>query len=202
MTGCTYMGVVPDEGAEAYPGVRPFETPLFESAALVVNGSHEGHDRQTYAADLALEKRAWRSIQSAFLEKRVVLKKPGVEEPGDLQVLFEFRLVDDVHPLHRSVSTLTLYCFPMWKMVRLEAAARCKVGKVWLTDFHFEDEVLVYYNPVLAPVSPFMGESPIPRLFRAVGRSLATHVLREIRRKRLLEAHSGSFMRGDVDSKS
>lgn len=201
VTGCAYMGVVPDEGAEAFAGVRPSETPLFESAALVVNGSHEGYDRRTYAADLALEKQAWSFIQSAFLEKRLVLKRPGTEEPGDLQVLFEFRLEDDVHPMHRSISTFTLGCFPMWKMVRLEAAARCRVEKVWLPNFHFEEEVLVYYSPVLAPVSPFMGEEPIKRLFRAVGCSLTTHVLREIRRQRLLEAHPDNPLRDDIDSK-
>jgi len=187
LSGCAQLGI-PDENARAYPALRAFETSPFEAATVMVNGTYKGFSNQVFVADLGDERQAWSSIRDAFEEKNLIRKVDSAwEESGDLHVLFEFQIEDDVHPLHRTVSRMTLTVFPLWKMVRLEAIARCQVGKKWLPNFHFEEEVLVFDSLFTLPVRLFMERDPVKHLFQEAGHGLTTHVMKEIRRRHLLE---------------
>jgi len=181
--GCANMPVLPDEDAEAYEAEPTRATPVFPSAAVVVSGALHGLERRYPGGDGESRVHLWNSIRDAFEEKGLAGKVTGADEPADLKIVCEFLLQDDNNSLHSGFSLLTLYLFPHWKMVRLTARARCQVRREFLPDFDFEEELLVYKNPILLPFSPFYAGDPGNRLFAAAGQALTVHVMKSLRRE-------------------
>jgi hypothetical protein len=181
--GCANMPVLPDEDSEAYDAepVRP--SPVFPSAAVVVDGGLHGLERRYPGGGGESRMHLWNAIRDAFKEKGLAGKVTGADEPADLKIVCEFLLQDDNNPLHSGFSLITLYLFPHWKMVRLTARARCQVRREFLPDFDFEEELLVYKNPILLPFSPFYAGDPGNCLFTSAGQALTVHVLKSLRRE-------------------
>lgn len=183
-TGCAYTAVDPDPRAKRFAAMAPAATPVVERALVVVNGAYYAFDARVPGAALSAEKRMHAEVSAALRESGVVRAVSAPPDDGELQVLVDFILEDDVDQIHRTFSMLTLYAFPMWKMVRLSARARLGVGGETLPTFRFESEVHEYRSPLFLVALPFNGPKPIARLCREAAQSLAVHVTRMLEGRR------------------
>lgn len=189
LPSCAYMQLDREDLAVDYAYAAPFRAPPFETAAIVVNGEAFTATRNVPGLALGDEKAHYRALVDAFREKAVFarLAEPG-EKPA-LEIACDFRIEDDVNALHRSVSMLTLYVFPFWKMVRVSVIAEVRSTDVRFDPFWFEDEVQVYVSPILFAGVFFAGRpNPEQRLAQEAGRALAMHVIRTVRRLRTADA--------------
>ncbi len=189
MPSCAYLQLDREELAVDYTYAAPFRKPPFETAAIVVNGEAFTATRNVPGLALGDEKAHYRALVDAFREKAIFAR---LAEPGDkpaLEIACDFRIEDDVNALHRSVSMLTLYVFPYWKMVRVSVIAEVRSTDFRFDPFWFEDEVQVYVSPILFPGVFFAGRpNPEQRLAEQAGHALAMHVIRTVRRLRTADA--------------